>query len=412
LNESEMPYCAGCGHKLATTSLAKALDKLGFDPLDVVVVSDIGCCGLVDALVNCHTVHGLHGRSAALAFGISVGLDDPKKKVIVVMGDGGVTIGLQHILECARRNVNMFILVQNNFVYGMTGGQISGLSPAKVKAEKMPEEADVPPFDICNLVHQAGASFSARVIGKADLSGIMAEALSTDGFSLVEVIQTCVAYGVTKFSEIEALGYKDIKLKNELPPFKIRKKEGKPLLEGVPRIEKRFDSPLEGRIEVLVAGSAGGGSQLAAEILTQAAMYAGLNATKKGDFPITVRTGYSNAEVILSRDEPHYTGISSPDVVIISAKEGLATVRGRILPTTTVIIDKGLEPPQGKEVLVGNFRDVAGPRNSTLCAIAFWLRRSGILPVDALLEAVRTHKHSEELEKAIIASERVEVAQK
>ena len=65
------------------------------------VVSDIGCCSLVDSLLSCHTVHGLHGRAVALAMGVRFGLGK-NKKVIAVQGDGGATIGLQHLLEAAR----------------------------------------------------------------------------------------------------------------------------------------------------------------------------------------------------------------------------------------------------------------------------------------------------------------------
>jgi 2-oxoglutarate ferredoxin oxidoreductase subunit beta len=89
----------GCGHGVAVKNLSKALTALGFAPLDVVVVSDIGCSGLVDPLFATHTIHGLHGRAPALGLGISLGLTNPDKKVIVIQGDGGVTIGLQHVLE-------------------------------------------------------------------------------------------------------------------------------------------------------------------------------------------------------------------------------------------------------------------------------------------------------------------------
>jgi pyruvate/2-oxoacid:ferredoxin oxidoreductase beta subunit len=408
LSNAEMPYCPGCGHRGVTIALAKAIDALGYDPLDVVIVSDIGCCGLVDGLVNSHTVHGLHGRSPAFAFGVSAGLNNPGKKVIVIMGDGGVTIGLQHILECARRNVPIFVLVQNNFVYGMTGGQISGLSPQRIKDEKMPEEKGVPPFDICELVHRAGGSFAARVILRGDISGILQEAISTNGFSLVEVVQPCVAYGVTKIKEIEDLGYKEIRLVNTSPPFRIQKKEKSSLFDGVPRIAERFNSSLQGRMEVLIAGSAGGGVQVAAELFARGAMYCGLNATKKGDFPITVRTGYSTAEVILSRNKVNYTGISSPDVAIITAREGFANVEKRLAPETSIILDKDLEISGIKDAVIGNFREVAGARNATLCAIAFWVRQSGVIPLDALVESARTHRHAEELVTAILASEKVE----
>lgn len=155
----KMPFCPGCGHGPSVKNISKAQEQSGFSPLDVILVSDIGCSGLVDPLFATHTVHG---RSSALGMGISMGLSDPRKKVVVIQGDGGATIGLQHLLEAARRNVNMTLIVLNNLIYGMTGGQVSGLSTSTFKADRNIED-HTPPFDICQLAHQAGASFVARV---------------------------------------------------------------------------------------------------------------------------------------------------------------------------------------------------------------------------------------------------------
>ena len=191
--KKKMPFCPGCGHTVVTHALAKALDQMEIDPLDVVVVSDIGCCGMVDGVLACHTVHGLHGRSTALALGITLGLDNPDKKVVVIQGDGGATIGLQHLLEAARQNVDMTLIVHNNMVYGMTGGQISGLSSPVFKAERLPESRDIPAFDVCTLAHHAGASMSVRAFVGDKVDALLQEALRIDGFALIEIVEMCPA---------------------------------------------------------------------------------------------------------------------------------------------------------------------------------------------------------------------------
>jgi pyruvate/2-oxoacid:ferredoxin oxidoreductase beta subunit len=163
LTGKKFPFCPGCGHGIAIRQLAKVLQDLGYKPKDLVIVSDIGCSGLIDPLFATHTIHGLHGRSPDLGLGVAMGLNEKKgKKVITFIGDGGATIGLQHILEAARRNVDMTLIVLNNLVYGMTGGQISGLSTAKYK-EIIDFEKDVPQFDIVKLAHASGARYAARV---------------------------------------------------------------------------------------------------------------------------------------------------------------------------------------------------------------------------------------------------------
>jgi len=147
LTDKKFPFCPGCGHGISIHALNKALKELNYNPKDIIVVSDIGCSGLIDPLFATHTIHGLHGRSPALGIGVAMGLStNNKKKIIAFIGDGGSTIGLQHILEDARRNVDMTLIVLNNLLYGMTGGQISGLSTKKYK-EIIDFEQDIPPFE-------------------------------------------------------------------------------------------------------------------------------------------------------------------------------------------------------------------------------------------------------------------------
>ena len=96
LSGLDMPFCPGCSHGPSVKFLSNALEECGYSPLDVILVSDIGCCGLVDPLFSTHTIHGLHGRAPALAMGVALGLNDRSKKIIAIQGDGGATIGLQH----------------------------------------------------------------------------------------------------------------------------------------------------------------------------------------------------------------------------------------------------------------------------------------------------------------------------
>ena len=286
----KIPYCPGCGHKTTTTSLTDALDKLGLKHTDIVVVSDIGCCGIIDSLLRCHTIHGLHGRACVLAVGVSWGLRNPGKKVIAVQGDGGSTIGLQHLLEAARQNVDMTLLVQNNLVYGMTGGQISGLSSVNFKCRKLPDANHAPPYDICELAHHAGASYSTRIVARGDIYDTLAEAISLEGFSLVEIVEPCPAYGERKLKDLDESCTEEVGFRNERSPILPAEREPESLFEGIPRIEKEHKSELRTRLGVVLAGSAGEGVQAAAEALARAGASAGLSATKKGEYPICIGT--------------------------------------------------------------------------------------------------------------------------
>ncbi len=414
--EKKMPYCPGCGHQIATNNIVKALEKMGLSPLDVVIVSDIGCSSILDPLVTCHTIHGLHGRASALAMGVSMGLGTPDKKVIAIQGDGGATIGLQHLLEASRQNIDMTLIIQNNMVYGMTGGQISGLSSSEFKSVKLPEESEIPPYDICNLTYQAGASYSSRIIAHGDFSDKLVEAFETKGFSVVEIVGLCPAYGIKKIKELNKIPFKEKTLKNTRAQLKVQKlnpDKSTSLFDSIPHVtaktldESNLPVSLGGKqtqMKIIIAGSAGEGIQSAAELLTFAAMKSGLKSTKKGEYPITVGTGFSVAEVILSTEEIHYTGIESPDVLIITSDDGLEKTKANISDNTYLITDDSLDISgclTGKKAIAKNFRKISGRKGAALTAIAFWLQQSKLFPLETLKTVARTSKHADKIMPAL-----------
>lgn len=399
LTTPAFPYCKGCGHHLVARNTVRALELLGSRPLDVVLVTDIGCHGIVDRCFATHTVHGLHGRSVALGAGIAMGLS-ADKKVIVFIGDGGATIGLQHLLEAARLNVDLTVVVHNNMLYGMTGGQPSGLTPCGFRTVITPDGSTLPHHNLCQLVHDAGAPYARRVIGLGNFSDALREALEVEGFALVEVLELCVRYGAKRNPDLRLrelarrAGYEPgIWTGEARPAFRLPCCEELPsLLEEVEEVEVRFASPLEGRMTVVLGGSAGEGVQRAAELFAQAAMASGLHATKKGSYPVTVGVGFSTAEVILSSDPIAYHGIWRPDAVIITSRDGLGYNRERIrrMDRGTVWLDESLGMCEtGAEVRVRDFRGRAGPRNAALYGLLTFVRETGVIPAGALKEAMR-----------------------
>ncbi len=387
-----MPFCPGCGHTVVANMLAAALKELHIPPLDVIEVSDIGCCGLIDGVLKTHTVHGLHGRATALALGIRLGLENPEKKVIVIMGDGGATIGLQHLLEAARQNVDITVILEDNMVYGMTGGQVSGLTPEPLKEIKAPPESTVPPFDLVELVHVAGASYAAREIVGPKVKDRLKKALQTPGFALVEIVEMCPSHGLKKIKELEQFS-RFPAVENETPhqPRKMTFQTRESLLNHLPRYPITTSTPLERTYRILIAGSAGGGVQSAGQLLAQAGIVAGSFATKKGEYPITVGTGFSVAEVILSPAPIYYTGIEIPDVAIIVSPDGWEKVQHRLNAETLLIVDQGLDIPESFRKKALPLQHTAGPKGAALTGIAYWLCSEGVLPLESLQQAIASH---------------------
>jgi 2-oxoglutarate ferredoxin oxidoreductase subunit beta len=147
--------------------------------------------------VDVNTLHTTHGR--ALTFATGVKMVRPDLTVIVVTGDGDATaIGGNHFIHAARRNIDLTVVLYNNWIYGMTGGQVSPATPTGDRAATAPFGSIEPNFDIAARAAGAGASFVARetVAKPLLLDKLIERAIRKKGFALVEAMTPCpTTYG-------------------------------------------------------------------------------------------------------------------------------------------------------------------------------------------------------------------------
>lgn len=191
-NKFPLFWCGGCGNGNVLGAIVRAFEELQLDRRNTVVVTGIGCWGKADDYINTNAFHGTHGR--ALAFATGIKLANPELKVLVLMGDGdGATIGGNHFIHAARRNVDVTAIVVNNLNYGMTGGQYSGTTPEASYTSTSPYGHIEQGFDLCKLAEAAGAPYVARgsVYNIVQLQKLIVEALNKKGFSFVEAIAPC-----------------------------------------------------------------------------------------------------------------------------------------------------------------------------------------------------------------------------
>lgn len=188
-------WCAGCGHGTILNGLIRAVAELGIRKRNLVMVTGIGCSARISGYVDFHSLHTIHGR--ALAFATGVKLSKPELHVIVPMGDGdGLSIGGNHFIHAARRNINLTALIMNNRTYGMTGGQFSPMSGPGIKASTAPYENIDNSFDCVELARAAGATFVARTttFHVNQLSELIKAAIQHKGFAVVEIFTQCPTY--------------------------------------------------------------------------------------------------------------------------------------------------------------------------------------------------------------------------
>lgn len=195
----KFPFCAGCGGTTVATTFLRAVDELGYlDLKGFVFCSGIGCASWIPSPhFKADTIHTTHGRSIPVATGIK--LVRPDLNVVVFGGDGDIVgIGLSHLIHAARRNLDISVIMVNNMIYGMTGGQVAATTPLPVKTTTTPYGGFERPLDSIQLVTAAGACYAARwtTAHVTQLREAMKQALTTKGFRFIEAVSQCpTAFG-------------------------------------------------------------------------------------------------------------------------------------------------------------------------------------------------------------------------
>ncbi len=205
LRMDRMPHiwCPTCGIGIVLKCYATALQEAEVDPDKTSIVSGIGCTGRAAGYMKLDGFHSTHGRAIPFATGLKLGR--PELLVTVFSGDGDLSgIGGNHLIHAARRNMDLLVILVNNFIYGMTGGQNAPTTPEMARSSTMPYGNFEPPFNIPHLVASCGASYVARwtCLHVRQMTKSMKEGIKRKGFRLIEVIAPCS----TLYARLNKLG--------------------------------------------------------------------------------------------------------------------------------------------------------------------------------------------------------------
>jgi 2-oxoglutarate ferredoxin oxidoreductase subunit beta len=188
-------WCPGCGDFAVLASFYRVLEKLNYPHEKIVTFAGIGCSSRFPYFVNTHGGHFIHGRALPFAAGISLGNDD--LHVFVFGGDGdGFSIGGNHLVHTARKNVRITYVIMDNSVYGLTKKQTSPTSPIGFKSKTDPWGAIDQPINPMRTLLNSGATFVARSHATQvnHMTEMMLRAAKHDGFSVVEILSECVEF--------------------------------------------------------------------------------------------------------------------------------------------------------------------------------------------------------------------------
>ena len=164
LRESSLPpcVCSGCGAAQVLNYFVQAADELDLDFDNLVAIGGVGCAARIPVYLHAESLHGVHGRTLPWATGIK--LHKPELDVVISAGDGDAgAIGGNHLIQAARRNLDVTMIVVNNLTFAMTGGQVAPTTFQDVKTATTPYGNVEQPFDLCKLAETAGVRFLGSI---------------------------------------------------------------------------------------------------------------------------------------------------------------------------------------------------------------------------------------------------------
>ena len=191
----ETAWCPGCGNFSIINCLKTALEELGKDPYEVLMVAGIGQAAKTPQYLSANSFCGLHGRSLPAA--VAAKMANESLTVIVNTGDGdSYGEGGNHFLHNMRRNVDITHFVHDNQIYGLTKGQASPTTGEGMVTGAQADGSFNTPLNPVLLAIAAGAGFVGRGFSgqPKHLISLMKQAIEYPGYALVDIFQPCVSF--------------------------------------------------------------------------------------------------------------------------------------------------------------------------------------------------------------------------
>ena len=204
--------CPGCGHRTAMMILDEIIREKNIKE-KIILALDVACCSLLIDFVDYDSIMCAHGR----VLDVTKGYKTMRQENIVIsyMGDGAAySIGMEEMVHAARRNDDSFIIVINNGLYSMTGGQVA---PTYIDySDKIDNNSE----ENCSLL-KCGFLIE-NVIGKFNIN-YLARAALTDSENL-SLVKSYIENGLTKY--ISHGGFNLIELLSPCPTnYKLSAKD-------------------------------------------------------------------------------------------------------------------------------------------------------------------------------------------
>ena len=205
-NSKLSKFCPGCGYPIVLMTLHRVLEEKGL--VDKAALGlDIGCSLLAVNSIPINTFQTHHGRVTPTMVGFKHA--NQASVCLGLTGDGGAyAIGLQNLLHAVKRDEPLTILVINNTLYAMTGGQTAPTTLKNQVTSTSPkgyeEDPLLGPELFKNIANKDAFLARTATNDPKTLKEYLAKAIETQQnghFSLVEVLSFCPTNWRTKGAE-------------------------------------------------------------------------------------------------------------------------------------------------------------------------------------------------------------------
>ena len=203
LNDNPMHYCPGCSHGVVHKLVAEVIDEMGMSE-KAVGVSPVGCAVFMYNYLDIDCQEAAHGRAPALATAIKRLW--PDRLVFTYQGDGDLAcIGTAETIHALNRGENITIILINNAIYGMTGGQMAPTTLLGMKTATCPygRDPEIHGYPLkmteiaatlqgtCYVTRQSVHSVGAIRKAKKAIRKAFENSMQGKGSNLVEIVSTC-----------------------------------------------------------------------------------------------------------------------------------------------------------------------------------------------------------------------------
>jgi len=431
LREEKLPhfFCSGCGCGQVLNYFTQALEALQMDVEKMLTIGGVGCTARMPIYLKSDTFHGVHGRTLAWATGVK--MHNPEIPIVIFAGDGDlVSIGGNHFIHAARRNLDVTVIMVNNLNFAMTGGQVAPTTPLGSVTMTTPYGNDEPAFDVAQLAMAAGATHVERWTTSRPVQCEQAikRALQHKGFSLIEIVSQCPThfgrYALKSGDPGKLLQWihQNSYLLDQADRFTDEEKHNKlacgifrfqggdspslknlqggdcphPVKEAeVVRAAAQATSVLPYPQRLTLCGMGGQGIILASVLLgTAAVTLAGLHAVQTQSYGSEARGGQCQAELIIDREPILSPVAQKKDLLLAMFSEAYHKYIPDLKADGVLVYDTDLvqpEPRQGKSYGVPATQMAVGLGNrmaANMVMLGFIAEMFGIISVEQLEQVV------------------------